>query len=63
VSMKFFLSVIGTVMVVEGIPYFISPASMKVYFKKISEMSDENLRVLGFVSMTAGLVIVYLSSG
>lgn len=62
-SMKFFLSVIGTVMVVEGIPYFISPASMKECLKKMSEMSDEHFRTLGFISMTVGLLIVYLASG
>ena len=49
-------------MVIEGIPYFISPKGMKDYMSKILEMPDKDVRILGLLSMLAGLTIVYIVS-
>ncbi len=58
--MKFFLCVIGMVMIVEGLPYFAVPQKMKSWFNKIIEAPDSTLRKLGFVFMLIGLGLVYL---
>ena len=58
--MEYFLCVIGMVMVVEGLPYFASPSKMKEWIGKLAEVSDPTLRVVGFVLMMIGLVLVYL---
>lgn len=58
--MKFFLSVIGMVMVVEGLPYFAFPVKMKLVIQKVLEMSDKALQKYGFVLMVIGLFFVYL---
>jgi uncharacterized protein YjeT (DUF2065 family) len=58
--MKFFLCVIGMVMVVEGLPYFAFPAKMKLVIQKVLEMSDRALQKYGFVLMLIGLFLVYL---
>jgi uncharacterized protein YjeT (DUF2065 family) len=58
--MKFFLCVIGMVMVVEGLPYFAFPGKMKLVIQKVLEMSDRALQRYGFVLMLIGLFLVYL---
>jgi uncharacterized protein YjeT (DUF2065 family) len=59
--MEFFLCVIGMVMIVEGIPYFVSPDKMKRMISMVTELPDPSLRWFGGVLMAAGLVVVYIS--
>ena len=61
--MDFFLSVIGMVMIIEGLPYFAFPDSLKSYMLKIQEVPGNTLRIMGFVFMLAGLGLVYLGKG
>jgi len=58
--MKFFLCVIGMVMIIEGLPYAGFPDKMKEMMRVIQEMPDDALRKFGFVLMAAGLMLVYL---
>jgi uncharacterized protein len=58
--MKFFLCVIGMVMVVEGLPYFAFPEKMKVVIQKMMDMPDKALQKFGFVLMLTGICLVYL---
>ncbi len=58
--MAFILSVLGAILVIEGIPYFAFPARVKEWAFLIQEVSDRNLRVMGIFSMAAGLVILYI---
>ena len=57
--MKFFLCVVGMVMIIEGLPYFAFPEKMKFWIQKISETPDGSLRRFGLVLMFLGLVFVY----
>ena len=58
--MKFFLCVIGMVMIIEGLPYFGFPENMKQMMVKIIEIPDDSLRRFGFVLMLTGLLLVYI---
>jgi uncharacterized protein YjeT (DUF2065 family) len=58
--MKFFICVMGMVMVVEGLPYFAFPEKMKFVIQKVIEMPDKALQKFGFVLMLTGLFLVYL---
>lgn len=58
--MKYFLCVLGMVMIIEGLPYFAVPEKMKTWVKKIIELPDSILRKFGFVLMLFGLLLVYL---
>jgi uncharacterized protein YjeT (DUF2065 family) len=58
--MKFFLCVIGMVMVIEGLPYFAFPEKMKFWIGKILELPDGSLRKFGFVLMLTGLFLIYM---
>lgn len=59
--MKFFLTVIGMIMVIEGIPYFLFPNKFKEISIMIQEFNDSQLRIFGFIIMLLGLIIVYLA--
>jgi hypothetical protein len=58
--MKYFLCVMGMVMVIEGLPYFAAPVKMKAWVIRLAELPETTLRVTGFVLMIAGLILVYL---
>ncbi len=58
--MKFFITVIGLVLVVEGLPYFAFPEKMQEMLAKIEQMDPAQLRIMGLISMIIGLVLCYL---
>ncbi|MFQ5329552.1 MAG: DUF2065 domain-containing protein [Thermodesulfobacteriota bacterium] len=57
--MTFLLSVIGVVLIIEGLPYFAFPVKVKEWSLSIREVPDRSLRLLGFLAMMAGLITVY----
>jgi len=58
--MKFFMCVLGMVMIIEGLPYFAFPEKMKAWMLQIQAMSDGTLRRLGLVLMAVGLALTYI---
>ena len=54
------LVVIGVVMVVEGIPWFLSPGGYKRLLLQLLPMNDAALRAMGLTLMLAGLFLVWL---
>ena len=62
VNLKFFLCVIGMVLVLEGLPYFAFPEKLKSLYVKLLETSDTNLRMLGFLAIIFGLLLVYFGT-
>jgi hypothetical protein len=58
--MKFFLCVIGMVMIIEGLPYFAFPEKVKLWMAQIRDMNPSLLRALGLILMILGLCLVYL---
>jgi len=58
--MKFFLCIIGMVLIIEGLPYFAFPEKIKSYLMKVYETPEGTLRVMGLVAVIVGLLLVYL---
>jgi len=56
---KFFLCVMGMVLVVEGLPYFAFPEKIKTYLMQIMNVPDRALRLMGLASILCGLTLVY----
>ena len=54
---------LGIAMVVEGLPYFISPAGTRRYVRQLAKLDNPALRLLGFLMMVAGLVVAWLALG
>ncbi|OQY52372.1 MAG: hypothetical protein B6230_02745 [Desulfobacteraceae bacterium 4572_89] len=59
--MKFFFCVMGMVMIVEGLPYFVFPDKMKEMVQMVIGLDDTKLRRFGFFLMLAGLGVVSLA--
>lgn len=58
--MRYFLCVIGMVMIVEGLPYFAFPERMREWILKVAATPDRTLRGVGTVLMLLGLLLVAL---
>lgn len=56
--MKFVLCVAGVVLIIEGAPWFLSPAAMKKMQRQLLLSSPRALRVWGLLAMLSGLLLV-----
>jgi uncharacterized protein len=57
--MKYFLCVLGMVLIVEGLPYFAFPDKIKAYMLKLTEIPDMKLRIMGSIAIIVGLALIY----
>jgi uncharacterized protein len=55
------ITVLGMVLVLEGLPYFAFPGTFKIWIRQMLEMPDSRLRVYGLLSMLLGLILIYLA--
>lgn len=53
------LTAVGLLLVLEGIMPFLNPARVRRLMRQLSETEDQTLRVIGLVSMLAGLALLY----
>ncbi len=60
--MKYFICVIGMVLVIEGLPYFAFPSKIKEFLIRLPEIPDNRLRLYGICAITVGLVLVYFGT-
>ncbi len=60
--MAFFLTVLGVVLVVEGIPWFLSPERARSLLRHLAGVPAEALRTVGFFLMLLGLVLVWFGT-
>ncbi len=60
-ALKLFLVGLGIAMVLEGLPYFVSPGAVRGYLRQIGALSNAALRLLGLALCVAGLVLAWLA--
>jgi uncharacterized protein YjeT (DUF2065 family) len=60
--MAFILSVLGVVLIMEGIPYFAFPRKVKQWALLLQEIPEATLRIIGLISMAAGLLLLFMVS-
>jgi uncharacterized protein YjeT (DUF2065 family) len=56
--MDYFLCVLGMVFVIEGLPYLAFPDKLKIYLRKLTDMPDTALRIMGSIAVCIGLLLV-----
>lgn len=61
--MKYLFLTLGLLLIIEGIPWFLSPRKMREALQRLSRLPDAPLRLVGLVCMLAGLGLVYLVRG
>lgn len=59
----FLVTVAGVVLIVEGMPWFLSPPRMKRTLLSFVALPDRVLRGMGLSLMLGGLLLVYLVRG
>lgn len=60
-GLKYFLSVIAMVFIIEGLPYFLSPGGVKKWLALIKKMPDGFIRGIGFMFMLTGSIILFIA--
>ena len=60
---KLMVTILGVVMILEGIPWFLSPSAMKQVYLQMLTLSETRLRVMGLFFMMSGLLVVYWVRG
>ena len=54
-----FLAAVALLLILEGLMPFLNPAGVKQALSVIIQMDDRVFRITGFLSMIAGLVLLY----
>ena len=54
------LAALALLLVVEGILPFLNPQALRRTLQTLGQMDDRNLRIMGLVSMLAGLLLLYV---
>ncbi|MCI5140278.1 MAG: DUF2065 domain-containing protein [Candidatus Electrothrix sp. ATG1] len=58
--MKTLVTLIGLVLIFEGLPYVASPEAMQRWLKQLTEMHPKALRSMGIMAMTIGFLLCYI---
>lgn len=59
--MKLLVTLIGLVLVLEGLPYAASPESMQRWLRQILEMDPGQLRRIGLAAMIVGFTLCFVA--
>ena len=54
------LTVISILFIIEGLIPFVSPSKYKNFVSSMSKLNTNNLRILGFISMIFGVLLLVL---
>jgi uncharacterized protein YjeT (DUF2065 family) len=55
------LTAFALMLVIEGVLPFLVPALWRETFRRLTEMSDGQIRFIGLTSMLAGLLLLYMA--
>lgn len=56
--MTFILTILGVLLVIEGIPYFAFPDKVKEWSAMMQEVPGPTLRIIGLATMVFGLLLL-----
>lgn len=59
--MKLLITLIGLILVLEGLPYVAAPESMQRWLRQLLELKPSQLRTMGVIAMAAGFIILFLA--
>ena len=58
---KYLLTALALMLIIEGVLPFLAPGLWRETFRRLTEMSDGQVRFIGLTSMIAGLLLLFLS--
>ena len=56
------LTALALMLIIEGVLPFLLPDFWRTTFRRLTEMSDGQVRFIGLTSMIAGVVLLFLST-
>ncbi len=59
--MKTLITLIGLMLIFEGLPYVASPEAMRKWLKQFIEMHPNNLRITGLSAMAVGFLLCFIA--
>ena len=59
---KYLLTALALMLVIEGLLPFLAPGLWRSTFRRITEMSDGQVRFIGLASMACGLALLVFAS-
>jgi uncharacterized protein YjeT (DUF2065 family) len=59
--MKTLITLVGLILVLEGLPYVASPEAMQRWLQQVTEMRPESLRFMGVVAMAVGFFLCFVA--
>ena len=59
--MKLFITVLGLVFILEGMPYVVFPEAMQRWMEQIRQQSPGTLRAMGLIAIGVGLLLCYIT--
>ena len=59
--MKLLITLIGLVLVLEGLPYLAFPEKMQAWLRQLLQVSPAQLRVMGLFAVAMGLFLCFLT--
>lgn len=60
-GMKTLVSLVGLVLIFEGLPYVTFPEQMKDWLRQVLEMETRMLRILGLIALGIGLLLCFIA--
>ena len=59
--MELLISLIGLVLILEGLPYAAFPEAMQKWLRQVTALPPRVLRISGFGAVVCGLLLCYLT--
>lgn len=59
--MKLLFTLIGLILILEGLPYLTFPEAMQRWLRQLMEMKPGQLRIVGLFAVGAGLLICFVT--
>jgi uncharacterized protein YjeT (DUF2065 family) len=59
--MKTLITLVGLILVLEGLPYVASPEAMQRWLQQVTEMRPESLRFMGVFAMAVGFFLCFVA--
>ncbi len=60
--MTFLLSLLGVLLIIEGIPYFAFPLKAKDWARTLQDIPSRSLRIMGLIAMAFGLLLLFCAA-
>lgn len=59
--MKVFITLLGLVLILEGLPYVTFPRAAQEWLRQVSRMQPRLMRLMGLIALTSGFILCYLT--